>query len=93
MYSILKEMYKSVQSCVKCPNGYSDYFECPRGLKQGCVLSPFLLSLMVQEITFEVLDHGKRGIQLHPDMKQLFIILFADDVALKMILLLAFKIS
>ncbi|RUA06843.1 MAG: hypothetical protein DSY43_01110, partial [Gammaproteobacteria bacterium] len=82
MYYILKAMYCSVQSCVRCDSGCSEYFACTKGLKQGCVLSSFLFTLMVQEILSSVCKYGRHGIQLHPDVTQIFILMFADDVAL-----------
>ena len=39
MVNILKAMYFSVQSCVKWGANISDFFACPQGVKQGCLLS------------------------------------------------------
>jgi len=82
MYAVLRSMYSNVQSCVKCQNGSSEYFSCARGLKQGCILSPILFSCILQEMTSEICKHGKHGVQLHPDVTNVFVLLFADDVAL-----------
>jgi len=82
MLCILQSMYHSVRSCVKCPCGYTDYFECTSGLKQGCKCSPILFSYVVGEIAKEVAGKGKHGIQLLPDIATVYLLLFADDVVL-----------
>ena len=56
-------------------------FECPHGLRQGCVLSPTLFSIIINELAAEVSENGKHGIQLLPGLIELFILLFADDLA------------
>ena len=46
------------------------------------MISPLLFSLFIDEFT-EIIEHsGLKSIQLHPDLTELFILLFADDVAL-----------
>ena len=45
MIMILKVMYNSVKSCVMWGANLSQFFECPQGVKQGCLLSPLIFSL------------------------------------------------
>ena len=54
----------------------------PRGLKQGEICSPVLFSLFINELAEEVTQRGKHGVPLSPDLIQILILLFADDVAL-----------
>ena len=56
----------------------TDVFLCPRGLKQGEVCSPVLFSLFINELTKDITESGKHGIQLAPDLIELLILLFAD---------------
>ena len=51
MLTMMKSIYNIVLSCVRCPYGKTFFFDCPNGVKQGCILSPILFSLLVQEIT------------------------------------------
>ena len=78
--NIIKSIYENVVSSVKYANGNTEYFTCPNGLKQGCILSPMLFLLLVQENTNEIRNRGGYGIQLTPDMVELSILLFADDI-------------
>jgi len=82
MLTVLKAMYISVASCVRCANGYTDFFECPKGLKQGCNLSPQLFSYLSCEIMKAIKREGKHGVQLMPDLTEVFMLLFADDMVL-----------
>ena len=51
-------------------------------VKQGFILSPILFSLLVQEITNEIHRRGGYEIQLFPDLAEVGILLFADDIVL-----------
>ena len=83
MLRALKSMYMSVKTKVRV-NGslYTDSIDCPRGLKQGEICSPIIFSLYINELTKEIVNKGIHGIQLSPDVVQILILLFADDVAL-----------
>ena len=77
-----KAMYESVVSCVRVNNLNTEFFTCPFGLKQGCILSRGLFSMFIKEIAVELSNVGQHGIQLQPGMLELFLLLFADDLAL-----------
>ena len=62
----LKAMYCSVQACVVSKSEVSGYFECFQGLKQGCVASPVLFSLLINELADEIIGKAKHGIPLGP---------------------------
>ena len=80
--NIIKNIYDYVLSSVKYANGTTEFFTCPNGLKQGCILSPMLFSLLAQDITNEIRNRGGYDIQLTPDIVELSILLFADDIVL-----------
>jgi len=82
MLTILMSMYSNVRSCVRNGSTVTDYFDCPIGLRQGCVLSPILFSFFINELYVEIMQSGKHGVQLFPDILELFMLLFADDVIL-----------
>jgi hypothetical protein len=78
----LSAMYESLLSCIRVNGHLSEYFECPVGVRQGCVLSPTLFSLFINQLANDMCERGKHGIQLLPDIMEIFILLFADDVVL-----------
>ena len=69
-------------ACVRANGDISELFECPTGVRQGCVLSPALFSLFINEVANHINSHGVHGIQLLPNLLELLILLFADDIAL-----------
>ena len=78
----LQSMYAIVKARVRAGGELTDVFLCPRGLKQGEVCSPVLVSLFINELTKDIIESGKHGIQLASDLIELLILLFADDVVL-----------
>ena len=81
-FSSIKSMYDSLLSCVRANSEYSDFFDCPVGVRQGCVLSPKIFSLFINHLANYITETGRHGIQLLSGLVELFILLFADDVAL-----------
>ena len=61
---------------------FTEIFDCHVGLNQGCMISPILFSLFINELTKLIEHSGLKRIQLLPDLVELFILLFADDIAL-----------
>ena len=82
VYNSLTGMHKSVKACVRTSTGLTDYFDCPIGLKQGCLASPILFSLFINELADNIENSGVRGVQLLPDLTEILLLMFADDLAL-----------
>ena len=82
MINLLKAMYTSVKAIVKQGYEKSAELNCPRGVRQGCILSPLLFSLLVAEVAYQVAGGGRAGYQLIPGAQEIFALLFADDVVL-----------
>ena len=66
---------------------------CPRGLKQGEKGNPVLFSLFINKLANEIMQRGRHGIQVIPDLIQIFILLFTDDMILLLILYVVYKTS
>ena len=47
---VLRSMYLALKSCVRTPEGITNFFECKTGTRQGCMLSPFLFILYIGEL-------------------------------------------
>ena len=82
LFTAIQAIYNNVKACVKSPDGISDEFICPVGLRQGCSLSPILFSLFINEMYYEFKSSNVRGIQLFPDLTEIFLLMFADDIGL-----------
>ena len=79
MVKMIKSIYNVVLSCVRCPYGTTILLDCPNVVKQGCILSPILFSLLVQEITNDV---EVMGYNLFLTWLRLVFLLCADDIIL-----------
>ena len=75
-------MYQSVKACVRTNEGLTSFFNCPLGLKQGCLASPILFSIFINELATELENSNLRGVQLFPDLAEILLLMFADDLAL-----------
>ena len=71
----LGAIYKSVVSCVRIGDRLPEFFDCPAGLRQCCILSPMLFSLFINEIASSVEQQGVHGIQLLPGLVEIFLLL------------------
>ena len=77
--NILKDMYKEVLFAVKVPDGITDMFSSKIGVKQGCILSPTLFSLYLNDLTPNF-DNSCDPVTLNNI--QLSCLLYADDLVL-----------
>ena len=82
LYLCVRSMYKNVKARVRCGANLTDVITCSKGVKQGDICSPILFSLFINELALEILDNGKHGVTLTPDIIQLLLLLFADDIIL-----------
>ena len=59
----------------------TDWFPVLSGLKQGCLLSPLIFNIFVNDLT-EALDSTGLGISMEGMTEKLNMLLYADDLAL-----------
>ena len=76
---LIKSMYTKVNSCVRSDDGLTKLFAYKRGLRQGCLLSPLLFALFLNDLNNFLLDDAE-GIMLWDT--RLCTILYADDLIL-----------
>lgn len=82
MLQTIQSMYNIVKARVRNGSNLTDAFFCRKGLKQGEITSPLLFSLFINELAMDIIKYGRHGVQLLPDLVELFILLFADDIVL-----------
>ena len=56
--NLIKELYKGQQSAVRTICGTTEWFSVKRGVRQGCILSPYLFNIYTESIMRAVEDEG-----------------------------------
>ena len=79
-FETIKIIYQDTKCCVRINKHHSDWFNVSCGLNQGCLLSPLLFSLYINDLAQDIKDLGI-GVTI-ADMKLLSILLYADDIIL-----------
>lgn len=93
LYGVGGKLLKAVQSfyvnsraCVRVGNEVSESFEVKVGLRQGCVMSPWLFNMymdgVVREVNAKVMGRGAELIEEDGQRWELSQLLFADDTVL-----------
>jgi hypothetical protein len=65
---LLRSMYSQLKVCVKTNIGLTEYVHCNVGTRQGCMLSPFLFVLFLNEFIEMLSDHTQNGIYVNGDV-------------------------
>ena len=78
---IFKSMYSQLKSCVKVKNSLSRFFECSIGTRQGCLSSPIIFSLFINDLISYLRAETDRGISITNDIEDALAFMFADDVS------------
>ncbi|CAG2248147.1 unnamed protein product [Mytilus edulis] len=79
MLNALKSLYHKVQSCVKVNGNLTQWFDVQCGLKQGCVLSPILFNIFINNLVNEV---KSLNVGIPIEEEKICILLYADDIVL-----------
>ena len=74
---MIQTLYRDHKRKIATPWGDTDWSECKRGLKQGCVLSPILFALYISDLEAR-LKEGGEGVKCGTEVIPGFF--FADDL-------------
>jgi len=80
-YDLVKNIYSNTKCSIKCGQQRTEYFNYCKGVRQGCILSPILFNLYLNEIPLLLDNNDTDGILL-PNGSRLNCLLYADDLVL-----------
>ena len=78
---VWKSLYSKLKSCVKTDDNLTDFFDCTIGTRQGCVGSPKIFTLFINDLVSYLESKLNRGIFVTTEIPDLLALMFADDVA------------
>ena len=78
---LIREVYSTVRATVRTEQGLTDIFECKLGVRQGCMLSPRLFIIFINELEIMLKRSEYRGISMGNAI-EVFLLLYADDIVL-----------
>ena len=61
---LLAKLYKKQLAKVKVAGTLSEWFRVKKGVRQGCVLSPYLFNILAEVVMRETLDGFQGGLQI-----------------------------
>ena len=76
-----KFLYSKLKSCVKLNGGLTEYFDCCIGTRQGCIGSPKIFSLFINDLVLFLESKCNYGIFVTNEIPDVLTLMFADDVA------------
>ena len=79
--NIFKELYDNSSCCVKTASGNTEFFEIVSGVRQGCILLPFLFIIVTDFVMRRTMDKSEYGI-VWQKQNRLTDLDFADDIAM-----------
>ena len=81
MLQLIREVHSNVKATVRTDEGFTDFFECKLGVRQGCILSPRLFIIFKNEIKKMLKKSEFRGISMG-NATEVFLLMYADDIVL-----------
>ena len=78
---IFKSMYNQLKSCDKVNNCLTQFFKCCIGTRQGCVSSPIIFLLFINDLVIYLRSECESGVFISNEIEDAIALMFADDVS------------
>ncbi|MEW8544974.1 MAG: reverse transcriptase family protein, partial [Candidatus Thiodiazotropha sp.] len=78
---IFQSMYSQLKSCIKVNGGLTNFFECGIGTRQGCISSPIIFSLFINDLVSYLRSNCDNGVFVSNEIEDILALMFADDVS------------
>ena len=76
---VIKSLFAKVKSCVRGQDSLTNLFSCYLGVRQGCLLSPLLFTLFLNDLDSKI-NAVSTGVRLGD--RNICTLLYADDLVL-----------
>ena len=81
MLQLVREVYSNVKATVHTDESLTDFFGCKLGVRQGCMLSPRLFIIFINELE-KMLKRSKFGGISMGNEVEVVLLMYADDIVL-----------
>ena len=82
MLKLVREIYSKVKATVRTKDGLTERFDCILGVRKGCMLSPRLFIIFINELELMLRQSEFRGISMGNAI-EIFLLMYADDIVLQ----------
>jgi hypothetical protein len=80
--TVLRNMYSKLKSCVGNNGHLSEFFSCTLGTRQGCMMSPIIFTLYLNELIHMIDMRDCQGIYVNETFPNVNMLLYADDIVI-----------
>ena len=80
LVQLLSSLYKNQKACVRIAGVLSDWFSIQKGVRQGCILSPYLFNIVSETVMRKALEDYRGGVVIGG--RKITNLRYADDIVL-----------
>ena len=78
---VLQSLYKNLKACIRVDDGLSNFFNCNVGTRQGCLISPLIFCLFINDLVDYMKAKFPNGVFINANICDLYALMYADDIS------------